>query len=58
VVIASRALGTVLYGVEPMDPVSLAAGITVPLLVAVAASMLPARRALRVDPVTALKAEG
>jgi predicted permease len=53
----ARLLGAFLYGVSPLDPrtVALAAG----TLVAVAAlsAYLPARRASRVDPVTALRAE-
>jgi ABC-type antimicrobial peptide transport system permease subunit len=57
-ILTGRVLGTALYGVEPIDPVSLGVGIAVPLLVALGAAIMPARRALRVDPVTALKAEG
>jgi predicted permease len=58
VFISAHALVTVLYGVTPADPVSIAAAVAVPLLVAGAASIVPARRALRVDPVSALKAGG
>ena len=54
---AARLLGSFLYGVSTYDPVTFA---TVPIvLVAVGAlaAYLPARRATRVDPVVALKAE-
>ena len=50
-------LATLLYGVEPMDFVTFAAVPLVLLVVAVAASLLPALRATRVDPLTVLRAE-
>ena len=53
----SRALDNLLYGVTASDPVSFAA---IPLLLgvtALAATYVPARRALHVDPVEALRAE-
>jgi putative ABC transport system permease protein len=54
---ATRALSTMLYEVSATDPVTLGAISVVLALVAAAASSLPARRALRVDPVVALRAE-
>lgn len=50
-------LSTLLYGVEAMDLVTFAAVPFVLLAVAVAASLLPALRATRVDPLTVLRAE-
>ncbi len=46
-----------LFGVEPLDARSFAAGGTVLLLVAVAATLGPARRVARIDPSLTLRAE-
>ena len=54
---ASRLVSSLLYGIAPHDPLSYAAGAAVLLLAAVAAGLLPAMRAARVDPVTALRSE-
>jgi ABC-type antimicrobial peptide transport system permease subunit len=54
---ASRLASSLLYGIAPHDPVSYAAGATVLLIAAVAAGWMPAVRAARVDPVTALRGE-
>jgi putative ABC transport system permease protein len=54
---AGRALGALLFGVPPADPVSLAAAVGLGLLMTVAGSILPARRAVRLSPVSAMRAE-
>jgi predicted lysophospholipase L1 biosynthesis ABC-type transport system permease subunit len=56
-VLIARSLTTLLYGVAPTDPAVL--GATAALLVAVAAcaSIVPAWRATRVDPIIALRTE-
>ncbi len=53
----TRALTTLLYEVSPTDPIVLAATCAGVLLVALFASIVPALRALRVDPMIALRAE-
>jgi ABC-type antimicrobial peptide transport system permease subunit len=51
-----RALQNFLYGVTPHDIVSFAAVAAILTLVAAVASIVPARRAARVDPVKVLRA--
>ncbi|HUL53996.1 MAG TPA: ADOP family duplicated permease, partial [Opitutaceae bacterium] len=53
----SRVIGRLLYGVAPTDPVTLAVAPAVLAAAALAACLLPARRATRVDPIVALRAE-
>ena len=53
----SRAIASLLYGVSPTDPVALAAVPLVLLSAASAATLVPARRAMRVDPMRALRSE-
>lgn len=53
----TRLLAGFLFGVRPGDPASSAAVVILLALVAFAACVIPARRALRVDPVRALRYE-
>ena len=55
--VASRLLTATLYGVAPTDPVVFALATATLVLVALLASWMPARRAGRTDPVTALRAD-
>jgi putative ABC transport system permease protein len=52
-----RLLGTLLYGVRPLEPMVLGAVSLLLVAVALGASYLPARRAACVDPVVALRCE-
>ena len=54
---ARRVLASVVFGVGPSEPAVLGSAAAVMLAVALAACWLPARRAMRVDPVTALREE-
>lgn len=54
---AGRLLATFLIGVEPLDPVAYGAAVGAVVLVAGLATYLPASRAARVDPMTALRVE-
>jgi putative ABC transport system permease protein len=53
----SRFIASLLYAVRPNDPATLAAISTLIAAVALAACILPARRAMRVDPATTLRSE-
>ncbi|MCC7185364.1 MAG: ABC transporter permease [Acidobacteria bacterium] len=53
--VAAQALGSVLVGVTPFDPVSYLSAVAVLLVVAVVAAVVPARRAASVDPLIALR---
>jgi putative ABC transport system permease protein len=55
--LTTRALASLLYGIAPHDPATLVACAGLLALAAAVASWAPARRASRVDPVVALRAE-
>jgi putative ABC transport system permease protein len=54
---ASRAIGSLLFEIHPRDPLAFAGAATLMGLVAAAASGIPAWRATRVEPVSALRRE-
>lgn len=54
---ATRALSALLYGISPFDPVTFVGVALVLILVALAASYIPARRAARMAPLKALRYE-
>jgi predicted permease len=53
----TRLVKSMLYGIQPWDPGTIAAGVLILLSVALAASWIPARRAARVQPMDALRHE-
>jgi ABC-type antimicrobial peptide transport system permease subunit len=52
-----RSMQSLLYGVEPTDPLTLVGVCALLLGIALAACWLPARRAARLDPLIALRTE-
>ncbi len=54
---ASSALSGLLYGITPFDPVAWALSALTLVAAAAAANFIPARRAMRIDPLRALRAE-
>jgi len=54
---AVRVIESMLYGVSAIDPLTFGAVVVLVILVALAASYVPARRALRIDPAEALRAD-
>jgi predicted permease len=54
---AGKTVSSLLYGVNPLDPTSLITAAVVMTIVAGLAAYVPARRAARLDPLTALRVE-
>jgi ABC-type antimicrobial peptide transport system permease subunit len=53
----TRLVKSMLYGIQPNDVPTVAAGVSILLAIAVASSWIPARRAARVQPMEALRHE-
>jgi ABC-type antimicrobial peptide transport system permease subunit len=53
--VASRAAGSLLFGLKPNDPLTLGAACLLLAAIAAGASFIPARRAARLDPMNALR---
>jgi putative ABC transport system permease protein len=55
--LAARTAGAMLYGLQPHDPLTVTMAMLLLAAVALLASLLPARRAARADPMTVLREE-
>ena len=55
--IATRSATTLLFGLEPRDPATFSGAVIALALVAALATLIPARRATRLEPTTALREE-
>jgi predicted permease len=53
----TRLVKSMLYGIQPYDPLTMTGGVLILLTVALAASWIPARRAAKVQPMEALRHE-
>lgn len=56
-ILLTRTMSKLLYGVRPTDPFTFGGAVLLVSAVAFAASYIPARRAIRIDPVSALRCE-
>jgi len=54
---AGRAMGGLLFGVAPGDPITFGIGVAIVLLISLLGSIVPAFRAVRVTPMSVLKVE-
>lgn len=54
---SARLMRATLYGLTPSDPLTLLGALLLILVIAILAGVVPARRAMRVDPIIALRCE-
>jgi putative ABC transport system permease protein len=57
ILLVVRLLRDVVYGVPPFDPLAITAAVTILIVSALIALLIPLRRATRVDPAAALRAQ-
>ena len=55
--LGGEAVGTMLFGVSPTDPIAYGSVVALVIVVSLAAMLVPARRATRVEPMITLRAE-
>jgi putative ABC transport system permease protein len=55
--LAARGMSALLFGIEPADPLTLGAAVLLVLLVTLAGALIPAIRAVRTNPLVAMRAE-
>jgi putative ABC transport system permease protein len=55
--LAARGMTALLFGIPPSDPATFAGAVVLALLMSVAGSLVPTIRAVRVTPMSVLKAE-
>jgi len=55
--VVARVFSGFLYGLSPADPITLSAATATLVVIAIVATLVPAFRATRVDPLTALRQE-
>jgi ABC-type antimicrobial peptide transport system permease subunit len=56
-VLTARSMTSLLYGISALDPATIGSASIVLIAIALGACVLPARRAAKIDPIQALRAE-